>query len=409
MSEIITIGLIREGKNPPDMRVPLSPNQCADIMQKYPNVKVCVQSSSVRKYSDSDYRSAGVEVRDDISDCQILMGVKEVPIEMLVPNKTYFFFSHTIKMQPYNSKLLKAILEKKITLIDYEVLTDHRGTRVIGFGRYAGIVGAYNAFRALGMRTGAFDLKPAHLCEDRREMETELSMVKLAPDYKIVLTGLGRVGNGALEIIRKLNIREVKPAEFLEQTFNEPVFTVLGVEHYFALENGFADKMDIYQNPAPYRSVFYRYAAAADMYIACHYWDSRGPYIFTREDAKRQDWKVSVVADISCDIDGPVASTIRPSAIQDPVYGYHRYLEKETASNDPDAITVMAVDNLPCELPKDSSADFGNEFMQFVLPQIVEGDPQKMLERATIARDGELTPRYGYLKDYAEGKIQEEA
>jgi alanine dehydrogenase len=409
MSDILRIGLIKESKIPVDKRVPLSPAQCRQIVHDHPSIRIAVETSNVRKYTYQEYRDAGIDVVDDMTDCDILMGVKEVPVDQLIPWKTYFFFSHTIKMQPYNAKLLRAVLDKKITLIDYELLADHRGTRVIGFGKYAGIVGCYNGFRAWGMRKGTYQLKPAHLCDDRKEMESELPKVQLPEGFRAVITGKGRVGNGALEVIAKLPIRQVSAEEFLSSDSPEALYTVLNADQYYAREDGSSDRMDIYHNPAPYQSTFMRFAAVADMYIACHFWDSRAPFIFTRDDVKHKDWKVEVVADISCDINGPVASTIRPSTIEEPVYGYHRFTEKETSLNDPDAVAVMAVDNLPCELPKDASADFGGEFIAHVLPQLLNGDANRMLERATIARDGKLVGRFTYLQDYADGNVKENA
>ena len=219
------LGIIREGKTPPDKRVPLTPKQCAKIQKDYPHVDVVVQSSEVRKIKDEAYVAAGIKVVDDVSDCDILMGVKEVNKADLIPNKTYLFFSHTFKKQPYNRTLLQTILDKKIQLVDYEVLTDKNESRLIGFGRYAGIVGTYNGFLAFGKKQQSYNLKPAHLCEDRIEMEGELSKVNLPKNTKIVLTGFGRVGHGAREILEKLQLKEVNATDFLNKSFDEPVFT----------------------------------------------------------------------------------------------------------------------------------------------------------------------------------------
>jgi saccharopine dehydrogenase (NAD+, L-lysine-forming) len=403
MSEPLIVGLIKEGKVPVDHRVPLSPQQCQKIMTEHPNIKIVVEQSDIRKFTDSDYRNAGVDVLSDMSECNILMGVKEVPVNYLIPEKTYYFFSHTIKMQPYNAKLLKSVLDKKIKLVDYELLADHRGARVIGFGKYAGIVGAYNGIRALGLRMGTFELKPAHRCFDRREMEGELAKVVLPEGYRVVLTGRGRVGGGALEILNKLPFREVKPDEFLTSDSREALLTVLNVEDYYVKEDGTSDKSEIYFDPTLYKPNFFKFAAVANMYISCHYWDKRAPGIVLAEDIKKPEWKIDVIADISCDINGPIVSTIRPSTIADPIYGYHRYTDTETSLNDPDAIAVMAVDNLPCELPRDASEDFGNEFINNVLPQWLNDDTGGMIYRATIADNGELTYRFKYLQDYADG------
>ncbi len=400
------IGIIKEGKVPPDKRVPLTPKQCALIKTQYPNVEVVVQKSQIRKIKDSEYEAAGIELVDDVSDCDILMGVKEVNKSDLIPNKTYLFFSHTFKMQPYNRDLLRTILDKKIRLIDYEVLTNKRENRLIGFGRYAGIVGTYNGFLAFGKKHNLYDLKPANLCEDRVEMEGELLKTKLPKQAKIVLTGYGRVGHGAREILEKLKLKEVSPDEFLSITYHEPVFTQLDVEDYFAKANGESfDKFAFYESGEGHVSTFKRYLEIADMYIACHYWDSSSPFIFTREDLKDPKIKTTVVADISCDIDGPVASTLRPSTISEPLYGYNPTTEAEDEYSKEGVICVMAVDNLPCELPKDASEDFGNELIKNIMPHLLGEDVDGIIARASQTNlQGHLTPRYRYLKDYVAGK-----
>lgn len=399
------IGIIREGKVPPDARVPLSPAQCKEVLDKYPNAELVVQPSPVRRFGAEEYRAYGITLQDDLSDCDVIIGVKEVPIDMLIPNKTFFFFSHTIKEQPYNRKLLRAILEKNIRLVDWETLTAPSGKRLIGFGRYAGIVGCYNGFLAYGKKTGRYELKPAHQCEDRIEMESELHKVKLPNDFKIVMTGGGRVAGGALEIIEALRIREVDPEAFLTDTFNEPVYCQLQVEHYYQHQHSNQwDRLHFYGNPGEYISTFKPYTKAADMYVACHYWDSESPYIFEREDMLADDFKLSVVADISCDIDGPVPPTIRPSTIADPIYGYDPKAHTEAPLEAENSIAVMAVDNLPCELPKDASEDFGREFIDHILPALLGPDPEQIIERATITTDGALTRPYRYLQGYVDGE-----
>ncbi len=381
--EKIKIGLIREGKVPPDHRVPLTPKQCKSIQAIYPNVEIVVQPSPIRAYKDEEYTAEGMKLNEDLSSCDIIMGVKEVNISDLIPNKKFLFFSHTLKKQPYNRDLLRAILEKKIQLIDYETIKNKQNKRVIGFGRYAGIVGAYNGFRAMGLKTGLFDIKPANKCADRKEMEAEMSKIVLPENTKIVLTGFGRVGHGAREIIDILPIKEVTPDEFMKNKFNEPVFTHLEVEDYYGRKDGKPfDKSEFYSNPELYKSTFTRFLPEMDMYIPCHFWSNRSPFIITREDLKNENVRLSVVADISCDIDGPVACTIRPSKIADPIYGYDPISETEVDFTTKGAIAVMAVDNLPCELPLDASEDFGNELMRHVLPALLKEDPDDMIARA---------------------------
>lgn len=404
--EKIKIGLIREGKVPPDHRVPLTPKQCKSIQAIYPNVEIVVQPSPIRAYKDEEYAAEGMKLNEDLSSCDIIMGVKEVNISDLIPNKKFLFFSHTLKKQPYNRDLLRAILEKKIQLIDYETIKNKQNKRVIGFGRYAGIVGAYNGFRAMGLKTGLFDIKPANKCADRKEMEAEMSKIVLPENTKIVLTGFGRVGHGAREIIDILPIKEVTPDEFMKNKFNEPVFTHLEVEDYYGRKDGKPfEKSEFYSNPELYKSTFTRFLPEMDMYIPCHFWSNRSPFIITREDLKNENVRLSVVADISCDIDGPVACTIRPSKIADPIYGYDPISETEVDFTTKGAIAVMAVDNLPCELPLDASEDFGNELMRHVLPALLKEDPDNMIARASeTTADGQLTEYYSYLQNYVDGK-----
>lgn len=400
----ITIGVIREGKVPPDFRVPLSPEQCALVKEKFPHVDILVQTSPIRCFKDEEYRAAGITVQEDMTPCDILIGVKEVKIEDLIPNKKYLFFSHTIKKQPYNRELLRAILAKKIQMIDYEVLKNRIGKRLIGFGRYAGIVGCYNGFRAFGIKHNLYQLKPANQCENRVELEKELQNVALPPKTKIVLTGFGRVGYGAREIMNLLPLMEVSPEEYLQQDFDEPVFTHLEVDDYYARksDNGF-DKKEFYAQPELYKSVFNDFAEVSDMYVACHFWSSKSPLILTREDLKH-DPRLKVVADVSCDINGPVACTLRPSTIAQPFYGYDPDTGRETDFMNPDAIQVMAVDNLPCELPKDASEDFGNDLVNLIFPALLNEDPDDIIGRATeTTAEGKLGENFKYLEDYVNG------
>lgn len=402
------IGVIREGKVPPDKRVPLTPAQCRQLMDTYPDLEVVVQASPIRAFDDSEYEAEGITVREDVTDCDVLVGVKEVPKPDLIPGKTYFYFSHTIKKQPYNRDLLRKMMELNIRMIDYEAITEATGRRLIGFGRYAGIVGCYNGILAYGKKTGAFDLKPANQCFDRTEMEGELNKVKLPSDFKVVLTGFGRVGRGAMEIMQKLGLKQVTAEEYLTQDFEEPVYTQLSVSQYNATDDGTEFvRQRFYDDPAGHHSTFMRYAKVSDVYVACHYWDNRSPFIFTREDLRSEDWNIKVVADISCDIDGPVASTIRPSTIANPLYGYNPVTEQEDDFMSSDTVGVMAVDNLPCELPKDASEDFGNELIKNVIPHFFNNDSEEVLKRATICENGDLTERYLYLRDYVDGTVVE--
>ena len=397
-------GIIKERKNPPDRRVVFSPQKLQEFQQQFPEATIVVESSDIRVFSDAAYVKAGFEITKDLSDCDVLIGVKEVPIAALIPNKKYFFFSHTIKKQPYNRDLLKAMLEKNITLYDHEVITDTRGNRLIGFGRYAGLVGAYNGFRALGLREQTFSLPKAENLADLPALIDQLNAIKL-PAIKILLTGTGKVAKGAKEILDAMNIKSVSISDYLTTSFNEPVYCKIDVLDYNKRIDGQVHtNRDFYNNPSAYVSNFMRFAKVTDYFIAGHFFGDGSPYLFTREDAKSNHFNIRLVADISCDIDGPVASTLRASTIADPIYGYDPETSTEVAYTSPGAITVMAVDNLPCELPKDASDGFGDLFLTHVIPAFFNGDKDGILARAAMTNEQQLTPRYEYLQGYVDGE-----
>lgn len=397
------IGIIREGKNPPDKRTPFPPGQLKSLNERFGDqLTFIVESSPFRCYSDDEYRTSGIEVADDISNADVFFGVKEVPIAKLNPDKTYFFFSHTIKKQRYNKNLLRAILEKNIRLIDYEVLKDDQGNRVVAFGRWAGIVGAYNAFWAYGKKTALYDIKRASECMDLSELKLELKKVQLPP-IKIVVTGSGRVGKGVKEILEVLNIPEVETHEFLHLYFEEPVFTVLSSSDYNRRKaDGGFDREEFYSSPELYESHFLKFAEAGEMLIAAAYWDPDAPRLFKLEDINSPDFALSVIADVTCDIGGSIPTTLRASTILEPIYDVDRASGTEIpAFGSQTSISVMAIDNLPCELPRESSLEFGKQLEQWVVPALLE-ENSPILERATVARDGDLTLEFMYLRDFVD-------
>ena len=392
------IGLLKEEKIPSDERVVLTPKQSKWITENT-NINLVVESSDVRCFLDSDYSNLGIEVVNNLSNCDVLLGVKEVLISSLISDKIYFYFSHTIKEQSYNRDLLQEMVQRNITMIDYEVLKDKNNKRLIGFGRYAGIVGAYNALLTYGLKSDKFLLKSANKCSGIKELYQELNKIKFSAE-KIILTGKGRVSDGALEILRKVNIKEVSKEDFVTKTFNESVFCILNTMDYNErIDGALSDKYDFYNNPEEYQSSFLNYTKHADIFIAGHFYGSGSPYLFTREDAKSDDFNLQVVADISCDIDGPVATTIRPSKIDSPIYGYNPITESEDDFLNDDCIAVMAVDNLPCELPKDSSEDFGDNLINSIIP-IISSNSNDIIKGATICKDGDLTEDFEYLRAY---------
>lgn len=397
-------GLIRERKNPPDKRVVLSPQACQNVLAQFPQASIAVESSPIRVYTDEAYKNAGIPVTTNMQDCEVLLGVKEVPVEALLPGKKYFFFSHTIKKQPYNRDLLRAVLEKNITLYDHELITNLRGERLVAFGRYAGIVGAYNGIRAYGLKYNLFQLPKAENLPHQQALIEALQTVPL-PHIKILLTGTGRVGNGAREMLDGMGLKRVKPEEYLHQQTRQAVYCQIDVLEYNRRKDGnIYTREDFYQHPEAYVSDFMRFARVTDLFIAGHFYSRGAPFLFTREQAKAPDFNIKVVADISCDIDGPVASTLRASTIADPIYGYDPQTGTETDFKTQNAMAVMAVDNLPCELPKDASDGFSEMFIRHVIPAFFNGDKDGILQRAQMTGNGKLTPRFSYLQDYVEGK-----
>ncbi len=398
---MIKLGILREGKIPHDKRVPFSPLQCTELLKEYPDLEILIQPSPFRCFSDEEYRSFGLNLQEDISSCDILLGIKEVPIEALIPGKKYLFFSHIIKKQAHNKKLMQAFIKNKITMIDYECLTDVNHNRIIGFGRYAGIVGAYNGILGYGKKYNLFHLKPANQCRNRDEMEEELKLVNLS-NIKILLTGGGRVANGATETLGALKIRKVTPYEFLNCSYREPVYCQLHSKDYFEAKDGTAwNSRDFYEHPENYTPRFLPYAKKSDLLISAHFWDPRTPVFFTKEDMKSPDFHISVIADITCDMQGSIPGTLRVSTIQEPFYGYNPVSGTEDAAFSRNTITVMAVDNLPCELPSDASEDFGKELMERVMPCLLGQDEDGIIARGTICEGGHLTRPYSYLSDYA--------
>lgn len=398
------LGIIKERKSPPDRRVVLSPKKITEILNLYPDVEVLVEESDIRVFSDDTYQEQGISLSDDMRSCDVLLGVKEVPVSHLIPNKTYFFFSHTIKEQAHNKLLLQACLEKNITLIDHETLVDANNVRLIGFGRYAGIVGVYNTFRAFGIKYDLFNLVKAETLKNQEELIGRLKRPYLPP-IKIVLTGFGKVGKGAKEMLDGMKIKQVNEVDFLTKSYDVPVYTQIDVDQYYKrIDGSAASKQDFYEHPEKYESDFQKFSEVADMLIAGHFYKTGAPKILTKEMLNAPKNQIKVVGDISCDVDGPIDATLRASTIAEPFYGYYPRENKEVSIEHPAAVVVMAVDNLPCELPKDASEGFGEVFVERILPAFFNGDKDGVLERATITKDGKLTARFAYLQGFVDQK-----
>lgn len=397
------IGLIREERMPYDKRVAFTPEQCAYIQKHFPGIEIIVQPSDWRSYKNEEYTAKKIKLAEDLSNCDILMGIKQVPVNDLIANKKYLFFSHTIKKQPHNRELLQAILNKNIQLIDYECLTDHKFNRIIGFGYYAGLIGAYNGIMGYGKQYKLYELKPAHLCFDKKELKQELKKVHLT-NSKIIVTGNGRVANGAIELLGALGIRRITPYEFTHFSFLEPTYAQLHSNNYNERTDGTAwNTEDFYHHPEKYKSTFKEYTKYCDLLIHCSYWNPKAPVLFTKEEMKAPDFRISVIADVTCDLNGGIPSTTRTTSIENKFYGYNPSTENIEEPFSKNTITVMAIDNLPCELPRNASEDFGKELIEKVLPSLLLKDEEGLIERASITKNKKLMPRFSYLSDYVKG------
>lgn len=399
---MIRIGLIKEGKKPEDNRVSLTPAQCKWI-HKNSDVKIMAQGSAHRCFSDKEYTMAGVEVRDDISDCDIFLGIKEVPVDQLIPGKIYLFFSHTKKKQPRNRQMLKSILEKKITLIDYECMEHEDGQRIIGFGFFAGVVGAHNGMMAYGNRTGLFKLDRVYKQRSFRELIHTYFGLRL-PNVKVAITGSGRVAHGIIEIMNLLGINEVEPDEYLKRRFAYPVFTQLkGADLYGKKKSGEYNREDFHQHPGEYSCKFLPYTGQTDILMNGVYWEQHFPRLFETEEVVAENFIIQTIADITDDANGSVPINLGDHTIEDPVYGVDKKTFQKTVPYLSSSIDILAVGNLPNELPRDASRYFGEQLIKFVLDDLVKGG-SPIIERATITKNGQLTSYFEYLKDYAEGK-----
>ncbi|GEP91780.1 Alanine dehydrogenase [Chitinophaga terrae (ex Kim and Jung 2007)] len=406
MANLVNIGLIREEKQPQDNRVAFTPKQCQWIMHHFPQVRIYVQPSSIRAFKDEEYSQAGIPLKEDLADCDILFGIKEIPPAKLIPGKKYLFFSHTKKKQPHNQKMLQEILKKKITLIDYECLVHPDGQRILGFGFFAGIVGAHNGLMAYGEKTHSFHLKRVYTMHDFQDLIGHYFGIKLPP-MKIVITGSGRVAAGALEIMGLLGIKYIPPEEYLVNQYAYPVYTQLKAgELYLRKNDKTYSRSDFHQHPDQYECRFLPYVTVSDLLINGIYWDHNIPPLFLASDLRKENFHIKVIADITDDTQGSIPCNLGDSTIENPVYGVTKDTMQQTAPYLADTVDMMCVGNLPNELPRDASQYFGDQLMKYVFEALLQPG-NEMMENATITKDGQLTPHYQYLEDYASGKSED--
>jgi alanine dehydrogenase len=397
---MIRIGLIREAKIPFDNRVALIPSQCKWLQKNFSGIRIIAQSSPHRCFADKEYLMAGIEVKENLNEADLLLGIKEVPADKLIPEKTYLFFSHTKKKQPNNQPMFRAIIDKKITLIDYECLEHDDGQRILGFGFFAGVVGAHNGIMAYGRRTGEFHLQRVYAQPSFRQLIHTYFGLKL-PNIKVAITGSGRVAHGLLEVMNLMGLIEVDPDEYLERTFDYPVFTQLkGADLYAHKQTGHYNRIEFHEHPQDYRCLFKPYAAATDILMNGIYWERSMPRLFEWEDMAEKNFAIQTIADITDDKEGSIPCNLGDNPMEDPVYGVDRLSRKKTAPYLPGSVDLMAVGNLPNELPRDASRYFGEQLIKHVLEDLVNGN-SKMIRRATMVENGKLTAPFAYLREYA--------
>lgn len=398
--EQFVIGILKESKEK-ERRVSLTPADAELLLKNYPNLLIKAEPSEKRVYSNQQYSNAGVEITNNLSDCDLLVGLKEVDIHKIIPGKTYLFFAHVAKMQHRKKSYFKQLASKEITLIDYEYLTNKNDKRIAAFGYWAGIAGLYNAFYALGKRYKTFELPLVSSFISFSALLNKLNNLVLPP-VKIIITGSGNSAKGVSDTLKKLGINGVSPSAFLNKSFDFPVYCILSPRQFFIQKDGSSySKTDFKANRDQYISIFHKYVEVADLYFACHYWEKNMPLLLTNNHLASKESRLKIVADISCDINGPIACTVKESTIENPFYDFNPLTQKiEPNFSSPNNINVMAVGNLPTMLPFDSSNYFSDILTKKILPQLISKKECEIIENATLLKNGKLTFAFNYLHQY---------
>ena len=397
------IGLIKETKIPIDNRVALTPQQMAQLQNTYPDDRFVVQSSPIRAYTDEAYRQAGIQVCNNIDDCDVLFGIKEADIQSLIPHKHYFFFGHIAKMQAYNKPLLQAMMEKHITFSDYEYLTDSRHKRVCAFGWWAGIVGVYYTLRCYGLKYHTYTLPAPDITFSLEQLTQQLGSIAL-PKIKILITGTGRVSQGAQYILQKIGAKNMSEQQYLNTLAVDSIsYCVADAPQLVEHCRGEAFNWETFNHsPQLYRSTFMRWAVCTDMLICAHFWAPDAPVYLSEQDLKNPNLSIKVIGDITCDIQGSIKSTLRATTHDEPYYDYNPITGQEMPPFSlPDNISVMAVDTCPNALALDTSDYFGQMLMQHVFTPLLNRQHSDIIQRGTILQNGKLTPPFQYLEDFS--------
>ena len=403
---MIKIGILKETKTPIDNRVALTPDEIVALKERYPEAEFYVQKSDIRAFTDEEYAKLGIPVVESLENCDVMFGIKEAHVDSLLPNKHYIFFGHIAKMQPYNRPLIKKMIELGITFTDYEYLADDNNVRLCAFGWWAGVVGAYNTLRAYGLRTRKFELEKPSRTFTLDKLLANIKEVMPLCNTSVVITGNGRVSQGAQYVMQQVGATELTPNDFLSRTHTDTLlYTVLKTGNLVRRKSdGSYEKSDFRKNGSEYESVFDQYAFSAEILLSCHYWGPDQPVYLSKELLQDERLTIKVVGDVTCDIEGSIQSTLRASTHDEPFYDYNpTTMSEEAAFSNEHNISVMAVDTCPNALALDTSKYFGETLSEYVFPLILEGrfdDP--ILSRATILKNGHLTDKYSYLKEYAE-------
>ena len=396
-NKIITLAVLKEARID-ENRTPFSPSQISDLLNNFSNLKIIVQPSERRCFKNEDYLKAGAQITDDLSSADIIFGVKEVDISTLIKDKTYLFFSHTSKVRQYigqtikdkaiiyKKELLREVIKKNITLIDYENVREvsGEGFRYLGFGRFAGIIGTYNTLNLYLKLYNKQTLSRAFEINNYEQIKKLISKQNFNK-IKILVTGSGRASKGAIEMLKHANIKQVSINDYLNKKYNEAIFSNISAREHVERKDG----KDI--------SKIKNYLFDTDMLIACHYWDPKFPKLFFPKHINEFK-KLKIIGDITCDINGSVPTTIRSTSIAKPYYSIDIDSMKEIDLG-AKGIAVMAVDNLPSELPQDASEEFGSSVISEILPYLIDKDDGR-INRATTASNGKFCESFTYLNNF---------
>ena len=430
---VFTIGIRREDKNKWERRTPIIPAHVKNFNEQH-DIHTIVQPSPIRIFSDDAYRKVGATIEEDMSPASVIFAVKEIPLSCFQPQKTYVFFSHTIKGQTYNMPMLKKMMDLQCNLIDYEKIADDRNRRLVFFGHYAGLAGMIDSLWALGQRltsqgfaTPLADIKQTIAYHDLEEVKDHFKLIgkqilkngfpsSLAP-IVIGLAGYGHVSQGAQEILDSLPVKELEPADLLKKAntlSSNYIYKVVFKEEHMVEPNQATasfDLQDYYQHPEKYHSVFDRYLPHLTILMNCIYWNRQYPRLVTKDYVKSMqldDMRLQVIGDISIDLNGAVEFTEKATTPDAPTFVYDPQSDSITDGIAGKGIAVMAVDNLPCELPKESSKKFSKALYDFV-PAIAKADYRvpfnvcqlpPEVKKAVILYHGKLTEKYTYLEQY---------